>query len=206
MKTIVRYFLQGLILTLPISITIFVVITVVDFFDVLFKNYLPWEIPGLGILLAFVGITVVGIFASSFITKSAEAYFDDVMRKAPVIKGVYFAVKDIISSLIDKDKKFDRPVVVKLREDSELYQLGFITQEDLSNLAFDEEMVFVYLPHSYAVSGLHCIVPRKNVRIIDQSSSETMKFILSGGMAKIDSSKKKKKEESQKSKVSTTNS
>jgi len=209
MRVILKYFIQGLIIILPIAVTAWIIVTIIQYFDGMLKDVLPWHFPGLGILLVFGIIVLTGFIASVFISKSVETWFEGLIQKTPFVKVIYFSVKDIVSAMVDKEKRFDRPVVVKLRDDMELYQLGFITQEDISDLGFGKEMVFVYLPHSYAVSGLHCLVPRKNVRVLDQSSSEVMKFIMSAGLAKIDRSRKKLKNqvtENQKSSESTSKS
>lgn len=190
--TLLKYFVQGLILISPIAITVWVVFAVITYFDNLLEDILPFHFPGLGILVVFGLIVFMGFVATNLLSKSAESYLESWVQKTPVIKVIYFAVKDIVSAMVDKEKRFDRPVMVKLSEDTEVYKLGFITQEDVSELGFGDDMVCVFLPHSYNISGNQFFVPKRNVKVIDQSSSEIMKFVMSGGMAKLETSRKKK--------------
>lgn len=194
MRTILKYFIQGLIIISPLAITAWVIFGVITYFDRLLEDILPWHFPGLGILVVFGLIVLIGFLAVNLLSKSAESYFDSWVQKTPVVKVIYFAVKDIVSAMVDKEKRFDRPVMVKLSEDTELYKLGFITQEDVSELGFGEDMVCVFLPHSYNISGNQFFVPKRNIRVLDQSSSEVMKFVMSGGMAKLETTRKKKKD------------
>ncbi len=194
MRTVLKYFIQGLIIILPLTITAWVIYAVITYFDKLLEDILPWHFPGIGILVVFGLIVLIGFAAVNLLTKSAEVYFDNLIKKTPVIKVIYFAVKDIVSAMVDKEKRFDHPVMVKLSEEAEVYKLGFITQEDVSELGFGEDMVCVFLPHSYNISGNQFFVPKRNVRVLDESSSEVMKFVMSGGMAKISASRKKKED------------
>lgn len=194
-SSLLKYFVQGLIIMSPLAITVGVVYYVITYFDKLLEDVLPWHFPGIGILAVFAGIVVIGYLAANLLSKSAEVYFEGLIQRTPVIKVIYFAVKDIVSAMIDKEKRFDKPVMVKLSEEAEIYKLGFITQEDVSELGFGDEMVCVFLPHSYNVSGNQFFVPKRNVRVVDQSSSEIMKFVMSGGMAKLETARTKKKEE-----------
>lgn len=193
MRTVLKYFIQGLIIISPLAITVWVIYGVITYFDKLLEDVLPWHFPGIGILLVFGLIVLIGFVAANLLSKSAEAYLENFIQKTPVVKVIYFAVKDIVSAMVDKEKRFDHPVMVKLSEDTELYKLGFVTQEDVSELGFGNDMVCVFLPHSYNISGNQFFVPKRNIRMLDQSSSDVMKFVMSGGMAKLDSSRKKKK-------------
>ena len=80
-----------------------------------------------------------------------------------------------------KEKKFNKPVLVKVNTISELEKLGFITEEDLSVLQ-EKDKVAVYFPHSYNFSGELFIVPKTQIRMLNVNSSEMMKFIVSAGL------------------------
>ena len=73
-------------------------------------------------------------------------------------------------------------MLVTINKENEIYQIGFVTQKDLSDLGLNE-MVVVYLPHSYAISGYHYLVPKANVKPIQISGPSAMKFIVSGGVS-----------------------
>jgi uncharacterized membrane protein len=91
-------------------------------------------------------------------------------------------VKDLLGAFVGDKKKFNKPVLVRINKDNSLYQIGFITQADLSDLGL-EDMVVVYFPHSYAFSGFHYFVPKENIRTLDIPGPTAMKFIVSGGIS-----------------------
>jgi uncharacterized membrane protein len=74
---------------------------------------------------------------------------------------------------------------VKISENGRLYKLGFVTNRDLSKIGLTQEMIAVYLPHSYAFSGNLFVVPAENVTPIEAQSTEVMKFILTAGVTEI---------------------
>jgi uncharacterized membrane protein len=94
---------------------------------------------------------------------------------------IYSALNDLFSAFVGKEKKFNKPVMVKVNLNSDLEKLGFITAEDL-NFLNEKDKVAVYFPHSYNFSGELFIVPEINVKPIDVNSSEVMKFIVSAGL------------------------
>ena len=96
-----------------------------------------------------------------------------------------------LTEFLRTKKRFDKPVLVKQNNNYEVQKLGFITQEDLTYLGIGSDKVAVYLPHSYAWSGNQFIVPKENVTPINASSTTVMKFIISGGVTKIENNKLK---------------
>ncbi len=178
-KTIVSYFLQGLVLVVPLATTLYILYALFGIID----DLLPVRLfPGSGILLLFILLTILGFLGNTFIAQPIKAWFKRILNRAPAIKTVYTAITDMINAVVGKRKKFNRPVLVKLTSDSNLMKPGFITQEDLSALGLPEGYVSVYLPHSYNFSGNVFIVETKNVTPIDKKSGEVMKFIVSGGV------------------------
>ena len=187
MKKIISYFFQGLLFTVPIAVTVFIIYK--SF--ILIDEILPFEKPGLGILIILGLITFLGFLGSTIIAKPVFSYIDRLIEKAPLIKIIYSAVRDLLSAFVGTKKSFDKPVLVKLNNNSEVQKLGFITQEDLTDLGIGADKVAVYLPHSYAWSGNQFIVPKENVTPINASSTTVMKFIISGGVTKIENNKLK---------------
>ena len=177
-KKIVGYFLQGLLYTVPIAITIYIIYQLFLSID----DIIPVDKPGLGILILFSGITVLGFLGSTIIAQPIIAYFTKFIEKAPLVKTIYSSIKDLVSAFVGKKKRFDRPVLVKVNKDSNLEKLGFITQNDLRNFGIEGDKVAVYLPHSYAFSGNLFVISKENVTPINASSADVMKFIVSGGV------------------------
>jgi len=194
MKKLISFFLQGLLFIGPIAVSVFVIFKIFDLIDGLLRNFLPWEIPGLGLIIILVLITGLGWLGSTIIAKPMFSYFDKIIEKAPLIKIIYTAVKDLLSAFVGSKKSFNQPVLVKLEKDSDVQKLGFITQSDLSDLGIGKDKVAVYLPHSYAWSGNQYIVPKANVQALDVSAAIVMKFIVSGGVTSLENNQSSDKE------------
>jgi uncharacterized membrane protein len=180
-KSILKYFLQGLVLIAPITITIYILYEVFKMVD----GILPIKIPGLGLLAILIIITLVGIIGSTIIAKPILAYYNRLFEKIPIIKILYTSIKDLMSAFVGQKKKFTEPVLVKMSKDSDTEKLGFITEKDLTVLGIEKGKVAVYFPISYNFSGDLFIVPIENVKPIHASPTEIMKFIVSGGVTKL---------------------
>ncbi len=185
LSIIAGYFLKGLLYTVPLAITIYVIYQLFMFFDSLVT--LPYDIPGLGIIFLLIFITLMGLLGSSVIVQPISKRVIHFIENTPLLKTIYSTVKDLVGTFVEKKNSFRIPVLVKVSEDSNLQKLGFITEEDLSAIGVDgAEKVAVYFPHSYAFSGNLYVVDRKNVKVIDQNATDVMKFIVSGGVAHLD--------------------
>jgi len=179
MKKVLGYFLQGLLYTLPIAATIYVVYKAI----VLIDGILPIKIPGLGIIILLVSITLVGFLGGALIS-SRILKLEKILDRVPLIKIIYTSVKDLLSAFVGKKKRFTEPVLVKMEGNVE--RLGFITQKDLTELGISANKIGVYIPFSYAVTGNLIIVPKDCVTPIDANSADIMKFIISGGVTEIE--------------------
>ena len=180
------YFLQGLLFITPIGVTVFVVVWFVNWVDELFlpilETIIPVHIPGLGLFAAFFWLALLGYLISKFISISAINWFDGLMQRAPLIKVIYFAVKDLITVFFGKEDKMGKPVKVLTQRDPLQYKFGFVTRHDLSEFKVSDNMISVYLPFSYGVMGNQIVVRKEDVEYLDIPSSEMMKFIVSGGV------------------------
>ncbi len=180
-KKIGNYFLQGLLLVAPITITIFVIYRLLDFID----GLLPLKIPGLGLLIIFSSISLIG-FAGAFLIKRPLAFvFHGIIERIPLVKILYTSISDLLSAFVGQKKKFTEPVMVVMNRESNIRKLGFITEKDLLSIGIGSEFVAVYLPHSYNFSGNMFIVPADNVVPVNANPAEFMKFIVSGGVTKV---------------------
>ena len=106
------------------------------------------------------------------------------MDRAPLVKLVYSSLNDLFKAFVGKEKKFNKPVLVKVNTISDLEKMGFLTQTDLSKLNIKDK-VTVYFPHSYNFSGEMFIVPVEHVTPLDIPAAEAMKFIVSGGVTEV---------------------
>ncbi len=176
-----NYFFQGLLYVAPLGITIYIFVMAFHFID----GIIPIGIPGLGIVVIFTIVTSIGIIGQTLISKPITLYMKGMLDKTPFIKIVYTSIKDLISAFVGKEKKFNQPVLVKINKISNLEKLGFITQSDLHDLGIGDGKVAVFFPHSYAFTGELFIVPKEDVSPVDWPAAEVMKFVISGGIARI---------------------
>lgn len=181
LKKVGNSFLQGLLFTLPIVATIFVIYKIF----VLLDSIMPVGIPGLGIIIIFSIITIIGYLSRFYFANPASIFVRKRLEKTPLINLVYTSVKDLVGAFVGEKKSFSVPVLITLSFQPLTQRVGFITQNDLTNLGIGANMVAVYLPFSYGVNGELLIVDRANVQAITAAGSDMMKFVISGGVAEV---------------------
>lgn len=166
-------------IALPIYATYRIIRSSVEVID----EILLLDTPGLGFIIVIGTITFLGFIGSTIITRPIIDLMDDLFSSIPFVKIIYTSVKDLIGAFVGDKKKFSKPVVVQLSEG--VYKPGFITQDDLAFLHLPG-LLAVYMPHSYAFSGNLFFVEKNRIRVYEGSSSNLMKFIVSGGVIEID--------------------
>jgi uncharacterized membrane protein len=177
-KRILRYFFSGTLFIVPLVATGYFIFVSFTWLDDLLN--LPY--PGLGFAIILIAITAFGYLTTNYAFRTFTQWFDRGMNKIPLIKLIYSALQDLLNAFVGEKKKFNKPVLVEINRENHLYQIGFITQSDLSELGLND-MVSVYLPHSYAFSGLHYVISRDRVTPLDVSGTVAMKYIVSGGVS-----------------------
>lgn len=177
-----KSFLQGLVIIGPIGVTVYAIFFVFSKLDGLFPFVTKFG-TGLGALSVIVLVTVVGYFGTRFlIGRLLVQFFDFILEHTPGVKFIYSSVKDVMGSFVGDKKKFTQPVWVKVNDEPAMYRIGFLTQETLLDMP-EEELVAVYLPHAYAISGWVIAVPKGAVsKVTNMNSAEAMKFAVSGGI------------------------
>jgi uncharacterized membrane protein len=198
LKKLFQYFLQGLIILAPIIITIYAVTALFNFIDNILPDLLgkvfphwvdsdghPNRIPGIGFIIVILTVMIVGYISSSFIVGRMVDLFDKVLERTPGIKIIYTTLKDFFEAFAGNKRKFDKAVLVSV-QDRDVWQVGFITQQELKQFGL-EEYVAVYVPKSYAFAGQLYFVKRERVKLLtDIGSADAMKFAISGGVTEID--------------------
>lgn len=190
LKKILLYFFQGALVIVPIFITVLVlykiIINVGSVIEYMNLSVNPIVDPFLGVLVVVAGLVLVGLLSGSFVFRPILSLLDDLIERAPLIKTIYSSVKDLMSAFVGQKKRFNKPVLVRVNDHPVVEKLGFITNEDLSELGIGEGRIAVYLPMSYAFSGQVLVVDRSTVKPLPVSSADLMKFIISGGVTEID--------------------
>ncbi len=179
-KLLLRFFLRGLLILAPATLTVYFVITLIRGLDTTFDL----GVPGLGVALMLVVVALVGWLGSAVVVRPLLALTERVIHKMPLVGIVYTSVRDLLDAFVGDNQKFNAPVIVKLTEDSQAYKIGFVTQASL--VAFSlPELAAVYFPDSYNFSGELLLVPRHHITPLNVPSAEVMKFIVSGGVANV---------------------
>lgn len=177
-RKIIRYFFSGTLFIVPLVATAAFFVQAFSWLDSLLN--LPY--PGVGFLIIISMITVFGYLTTNFAFRTLTEWLDQGINKIPLVKLIYSSLKDLIGAFVGDKRKFDKPVLVEINKENKLYQIGFITQGDLSELGL-KDMVSVYLPHSYAVSGVHYVIPKDRITPLNVSGTVAMKYIVSGGVS-----------------------
>ncbi len=180
LNALFTYFVRGLLLVVPLVLTVYIISLSLNFIDGLIGT----RIPGLGFLFLIMSITFLGYLGSTLLIRSVFDFTERLITKLPLINTIYSALKELVAALIGSKKKFDKPVLVVLNKEAQLCKLGFITHQDLASIHMSE-CIAVYVPHSYNFSGDLFIFPRDVVTPLDIASVDVMKFIISGGVTNV---------------------
>ena len=178
LNELAKNFLEGLLLLVPVVVTIYVVFFVFQAID----GWLNIPIPGIGFLVTVAFIVVVGRLASNVFVQGVLKSLETVLTRTPFVKLLYTSIKDLIEAFMGEKKRFDQPVLVALTPGGHAEALGFVTRQRLEFLGLHEH-VAVYFPQSYNFAGNLLVFPRSQVRPLDVESSEVMAFIVSGGVS-----------------------
>lgn len=195
MKKFFSYFLQGLLFLVPIGATFYVIYVAACYImriTAAITNTPDSDASSWGnilfmvinILLMVIAIAVIGYISKMIIATPTAQFFNKLMRRMPIIRFVYSSVRDLMQAFVGKQRKFESPVLVRINSDGSVFRIGFITQNDLSQLGIND-MISVYLPGSYGILGELIVVPKSNVTKLNTNSAEVMKFIVSGGITNV---------------------
>jgi uncharacterized membrane protein len=180
MRRLLNYFLRGLVLVAPLAITLYVCWIVFVRID----GWLGLPIPGLGFVITIVLITVIGFLGSNLITRGMVAIVDQTVGRLPFVRLLYTSTKDLLNAFVGEKRRFDKPVLVRLSDESEARMVGFVTQESLDRLGLPG-YASVYFPQSYNFAGNLVVFPSSQLEPLDAASADVMAFIVSGGVTGV---------------------
>lgn len=198
-KKILQYFLQGLLILGPVTITAYFIYWAVSSIDSLIPIFTYTDIQGvvhvrnygIGFLVIIAALIVIGYFSSFFITNRIINFFDKLLEKTPGIKHIYSTTRDFFEAFAGDNKKFTKHVLANV-DDNNVWRFGFITREDMQDFGL-VDYVTVYIPMAYSVAGNVYVIPKNRVKIIENiTAAQTMKFAVSGGVTDIDEDDSKK--------------
>ena len=186
-------FIAGVVVLIPIGITLYLTLFIIKLSTNLIpkeinpNNYLPFDIPGLEILLALILITFVGWISLSFLGKKFFEFFNSILKKIPILRTIYSAIGQMTESFTKNDK--DQSSVVLLEYPRKgVWAVGFATKENkgvISNKV-KEELINVFLPTTpNPTSGFLIMVTKKELIYLDVSFEQASKFIVSAGTSNM---------------------
>ncbi len=184
-----NYFLTGVVVLIPIAISVYLVIFIVNLSAKLLPDevnpnyYLPYNIPGVEILIAFIFITIIGGLSLSFIGKKLLQLINDLFKRIPVLRTIYSAVVQMIETFT-KSKDNKKSVVLIEYPRKGTYAIGFATKENTGTIKkkTGKELINVFVPTTpNPTSGFLLMFPKEDVIYLDISFEEASKFIVSAG-------------------------
>ena len=178
----IQYFLQGLLVLAPVTITVYAIYVVFNKIDGILRPAI--NIPGIGFIIIIAFILIVGYLSTFFVMSRILSLIDKLLDKTPGIKLFYSFIKDFFEAFAGNKKKFTKGVLANI-ENNDVWRVGFITQEDMSGFSLPD-YVAVYIPLAYSVAGQVYVLPKGRVKpITNISSTQTMKFAVSGGVTDV---------------------
>jgi len=189
------YFFAGILITAPISITFYLAWLFISFVDAKVTplipaaynptTYLPFGLPGLGLLIVVVGLTLIGALTAGFLGRLVVRFYEGILARMPVVRSIYGAIKQIIETVLAQQSTAFRQAVLVEYPRRGLWAIAFITgrtEGEVQNLT-EQETINIFLPTTpNPTSGFLLFVPRRDVVPLSMSVEEAIKMVISGGI------------------------
>lgn len=190
------YLFAGILLTAPIAITLYIAWIVINFVDQTVarmlpptynpNHYLPFSIPGLGLVLVLVVLIFIGYLAAGMLGRFFVRISEGVLNRMPIVRSVYGAVKQIFETILaQRANAFSKVVLVQFPREG-MWRIGFVTGLIPGNVQDVSEggVLNVFVPNSPNVTaGFLVLVPPKEIVHVDLTPEEALKLVVSGGIA-----------------------
>ena len=190
-----KYFITGLLIWIPLAITIWVLKLVVDVLDQSLRllpaalhteNWLGMHIPGLGAILTILIVFVTGVFATNFFGAQLVQLWNDVLARIPVVNSIYSSVKQISDTLFSSSGQAFRKALLVQWPREGMWTIAFLTGTPSGGVAnhLPPDCIAVYVPTTpNPTGGYFVIVARRNVIELDMSVDQALKYVISMGVA-----------------------
>ena len=187
-------FIAGIVVLIPIGITLYLTLFFVKISGKIIpkkinpNNYLPFDIPGVEILIALLIITFIGWISLSFIGKKFFEFFNNFLKKIPILRTIYSAIGQMTESFTKSDNS-EKSVVLLEYPRKGIWVVGFATRENHGIIRdkVKEELINVFVPTTpNPTSGFLLMVPKKDLIYLSVSFEQASKFIVSAGTTNID--------------------
>ncbi len=186
-------FIAGVVVLIPIGITLYLTLFIIRISSKIIpkeinpNNYLPFDIPGVEILIALIIITLIGWLSLSFLGKKFFELFNNILKKIPILRTIYSAIGQMTESFTKTDNK-QKSVVLLEYPRKGVWAVGFATKENegLIKEKINEDLINVFVPTTpNPTSGFLLLVPKKDLIFLDISFEQASKFIVSAGTTNI---------------------
>lgn len=189
------YFLAGILVTAPIGITVYLTWIFLQFVDARVtplipehynpNTYLPFSLPGIGLIVVVFSFILVGWFAKNFLGRILIRFSEYIVHRVPVIRAVYKAIKQIFETIMTSQSKAFREVVLLEYPRKGVWSLGFVTGRTRGEVqrTTEEETMSVFVPTTpNPTSGYLLFVPKKELYFLDMTVEEAAKLVVSAGI------------------------
>lgn len=195
-RAIKKYFITGLLVWLPITVTIWIITSIIGATDKLLKfvptqwqpeTYLGFHVPGFGFLVALIVLFITGVLAANVLGRKILEGWDSLLGRIPVVKSIYSSVKKVSESLLsDNSRSFKTPVLVPFPQ-SNIWTIAFVSgslpKAISQSLPDAENYTPVYVPTTpNPTGGYYIMVKNSDIRELDMSVDDALKYIISLGM------------------------
>ncbi len=193
-----RYFITGFAVFVPIALTIYIIKVVVIKLDTVFRflppkfhpdTYLPFHVPGLGLLATLFLILIIGLLAKNFFGREIVRWIEGIFKNIPLVRVVYTAIAGFIKALFsDNSEAFRQAALVEFPRKG-IYSMGYVVGESDSELfpGLGPDYVKMFIPTTPNITtGFFILVKKDQVRPIDVNPQEAFKIIISAGVVTPD--------------------
>ena len=186
-------FIAGVVVLIPIGITLYLTLFFIRISSKIIpkelnpNNYLPFNIPGLEIIVALFFITIIGWLSLSFLGKKFFELFNNILKKIPILRTIYSAIGQMTESFTKTDNNGKSVVLLEYPRKG-IWAVGFATKENQGIIRnnIKEDVVNVFVPTTpNPTSGFLLMVPKKDLICLDVSFEQASKFIVSAGTTNI---------------------
>ena len=182
-------FIAGVVVLIPIGITVYLTLFIIKISSKILpkelnpNHYLPYNIPGVEIIISIILITFIGWLSLSIIGKKLLEIFNNILKKIPILRTIYSAFEQMLDMFTKSDKKTKNVVLVEYPRKGS-WAVGFATKENKSEISHKskQNLVNVFVPTTpNPTSGFLLMFPKEEVIYLDMSFEEASRFIVSAG-------------------------
>ena len=184
-----NYFIAGIVVLIPIGITVYLTLFFIKISSKILPNeinpnhYLPYNIPGLEILISLILITFIGWISLSFLGKKLLNIFNNILKKIPILRTIYSAILQMTETFTKSDNNKKNVVLIEYPRKG-MWAVGFATKENSTEMTTKtkKNLINVFVPTTpNPTSGFLLMVPKDEIIYLDLSFEEASKFIVSAG-------------------------